>query len=120
MNMKRYERRIAAATALGIELNGKPMHELRELLAADAGASERYAGIVGTTPTPDPEPEPEPVPAAAAPAKPAPARTTPARTTPAKKPAAKSGKVANPGKSLTDALAKANSSMNGSTSKASA
>ena len=111
MNMKRYERRIAAATALGIELNGKPMHELRELLAADAGASERYAGIVGTTPTPDPEPEPAP----AAPAKPAPARTTPA-----KKPAAKSGKVANPGKSLTDALAKANSSMNGSTSKASA
>ena len=116
MNMKRYERRIAAATALGIELNGKPMHELRELLEADAGASERYAGIVGTTPTPDPEPEPAP----AAPAKPAPARTTPARTTPAKKPAAKSGKVANPGKSLTDALAKANSSMNGSTSKASA
>ena len=116
MNMKRYERRIAAATALGIALNGKPLHELRELLAADAGASERYAGIVGTTPTPDPEPEPAP----AAPAKPAPARTTPARTTPAKKPAAKSGKVANPGKSLTDALAKANSSMNGSTSKASA
>jgi len=113
MNMKRYERRIAAATALGIELNGKPMHELRELLEADAGASERYAGIVGTTPTPDPEPEPAP--AADAPAKPAPARTTPA-----KKPTAKSGKVANPGKSLTDALAKANSSMNGSTSKASA
>ena len=116
MNMKRRERRIAAATALGIELNGKPMHELRELLAADAGASERYAAIAGTTPTPDPEPEPAP----AAPAKPAPTRTTPARTTPAKKPAAKSGKVANPGKSLTDALAKANSSMNGSTSKASA
>ena len=113
--MKRYERRIAAATALGIELNGKPMHELRELLAADAGASERYAGIVGTTPTPDPEPEPEPAPARTTPAKPAPARTTPA-----KKPTAKSGKVANPGKSLTDALAKANSSMNGSTSKASA
>jgi hypothetical protein len=110
--MKRIERRRAAATALGIELAGKPMWELKKLLADDdGGAQERYAAIVGTTPTPDPEPEPEP--AADKPAK-------PARKTPAKKPAGKSGKVANPGKSLTDALAKANSSMNGTEAKASA
>jgi len=113
--MKRIERRNAAATALGIELNGKPMHELRKLLANDSGASERYAAIVGqTTPTPDPEPE-------AADDTPAPAKpASKPRTTRANKPAGKSGKVANPGKALTDALAKADQSMNGTKAKASA
>lgn len=97
---KRYERRKAAAQALGIELDGKPMHELRELLQADAGATERYAEIVGITPRPEPEPEPAPA------AKPA---TTPAPATRPRK-AAKSGKtvIADPGDALKAALAKAN------------
>ena len=107
--MKRRQRRIAAATALGIELNGKPMHELRALLEQDVKASERYAALVGRTFTPAPTPEapkadstPKPAP------KPAPAPTAPARTTRAKKSTKTSGKVKNVGGALADALKKAN------------
>ena len=107
--MKRRQRRIAAATALGIELNGKPMHELRALLEQDVKASERYAALVGRTFTPAPAPEapkadstPKPAP------KPAPAPKAPARTTRAKKSTKTSGKVKNVGGALADALKKAN------------
>ena len=107
--MKRRQRRIAAATALGIELNGKPMHELRALLEQDVKASERYAALVGRTFTPAPTPEapkadstPKPAP------KPAPAPKAPARTTRAKKPTKTSGKVKHVGGALADALKKAN------------
>lgn len=118
--MKRRQRRIAAATALGIELNGKPMHELRALLEQDVKASERYAALVGRTFTPAPTPEapapeapkadstPKPAP------KPAPAPKAPARTTRANpsgysmKPTKTSGKVKNVGGALADALKKAN------------
>ena len=107
--MKRRQRRIAAATALGIELNGKPMHELRALLEQDVKASERYAALVGRTFTPAPAPEapkadstPKPAP------KPAPAPIAPARTTRAKKSTKTSGKVKNVGGALADALKKAN------------
>ena len=112
--MKRRQRRIAAATALGIELNGKPMHELRALLEQDVKASERYAARVGGTFTPAPTPEapapeapkadstPKPAP------KPAPAPKAPARTTRAKKSTKTSGKVKNVGGALADALKKAN------------
>ena len=107
--MKRRQRRIAAATALGIELNGKPMHELRALLEQDVKASERYAALVGRTFTPAPTPEapkadstPKPAP------KPAPAPKAPARTTRAKKSTKTSGKVKNVGGALADALKKAN------------
>ncbi len=107
---KRYERRVAAAQALGIDLDGKPMHELRELLEADAGATERYAEIVGTTPRP--EPTPDPVPA-----------STPPAATPAKRATRKAAKsttkvdtkLYNPGDALKAALATANASMNGVT-----
>ena len=107
--MKRRQRRIAAATALGIELNGKPMHELRALLEQDVKASERYAALVGRTFTPAPAPEapkadstPKPAP------NPAPAPKAPARTTRAKKSTKTSGKVKNVGGALADALKKAN------------
>ena len=108
--MKRRQRRIAAATALGIELNGKPMHELRALLEQDVKASERYAALVGRTFTPAPTPEaPAPeAPKADSTPKPAPAPKAPARTTRAKKSTKTSGKVKNVGGALADALKKAN------------
>ena len=113
--MKRRQRRIAAATALGIELNGKPMHELRALLEQDVKASERYAALVGRTFTPAPTPEAPKADSTPKPAaKPAPAPKAPARTTRANpsgysmKPTKTSGKVKNVGGALADALKKAN------------
>lgn len=96
---KRYERRKAAAQALGIELDKKPMHELREMLEADEGATERYNEILGdVTPTPDPEPEPDARPA-----------STPAKRS--SKAKSNGARLTDPGDALKAALASANTEL---------